>query len=66
MHAENLLIDESSDGKAVENVREYAPESDRVASLAFIVETVDTIDLGTFVIASEQEEILRVLDFVAK
>ena len=66
MHAENLLIDESSDGKAVEYVREYTPESDRVASLAFIVETVDTIDLGTFVIASEQEEILRVLDFVAK
>ena len=66
MHAEDLLINQGGYGQAVEHITEDAPESDRVAALALIIETVDSIDLGTLVIASKQEEILRILDFVAK
>ena len=66
MHAENFLVNESCDWQAVKHVAEDAPESDGVASLAFVVEAVNTVDLGTFVVSSEKEEVLGVLNFVAK
>ena len=52
VHAENFLVDEGGDGEAIEDIAEDAPESDRVPAFAFVVETVDSIDLCTFVIAS--------------
>ena len=66
MHAEDLLVNNSSNWQAVEHVTEYLPESYRVSPFTFIVKPVNTVDLGAFVIASQQEEILRVLDFVAE
>jgi len=66
VHAENFLIDESGNGQAIENVAENAPESDGVSAFALVVEAVDAVDLGAFVVASEQEKVLRVLDFVAQ
>ena len=65
MHAENFLINHSCHGKAIEYITEYAPQSDRKATLALIIKAVDSVDLGTLVIASEQEKVLWVLDFVA-
>ena len=32
--------------------------------LTFIIETVNPIDRGTFVIATEDKEILRIFDFI--
>ena len=66
MHAENFLVDEGGDGEAIEDVAKDAPESDRVPAFALVVETVDSIDLCTFVIASQKEEVLGILDFVAE
>jgi len=66
MHAKNFLIDESCDRQAVKHVTEDAPESNGVTSLAFVVEAVNTVDLGTFMVSSEEEEVLGVLNFVAK
>ena len=66
MHAENFLVDEGGNGEAIEDVAEDAPESDRVPAFAFVVETVDSIDLRTFVIASQKEEVLGILDLVAE
>ena len=66
MHAENFLINQRSYWQAIEDIAEHAPESDRVAALALIVEAVDAVDLGALVIATQQEEILRVLYFVAQ
>ncbi len=34
--------------------------------LTFIVETIYPVDAGTFVVPSQEEEILRVLDLVGK
>lgn len=34
--------------------------------LTFIVEAVDSVDAGTLVVATEQEEVLGVLDLVRK
>ena len=66
MHAENFLIDEGSNGQAVEDVREDLPEPDGIPPFALIVKAINSIDLRAFVIASQKEEVLRVLDLVAK
>ena len=66
VHAEDFFINQSGNGKAVEDVTENAPESDTVAPFALVVEAVDTVDLGTLVITSKQEKVLRVLDLVAE
>jgi hypothetical protein len=66
VHGENLLIDNGSDGQAVEAVGECLPQLDIVSSLALIVETVDTVDRGALVVTTENEEVLRVLDLVCE
>ena len=66
MHAENFLVDEGGDREAIEDVAKDAPESDRVSTFALIVETVNAIDLSTLVIASQKEEVLGILNFVAE
>jgi hypothetical protein len=66
VHGENLLIDNGSDGQAVEAVGECLPQLDIVSSLALIVETVDTVDRGALVVTAENEEVLRVLDLVCE
>lgn len=66
MHGENLLVNDSSNGKAVEAVGESLPELDVVSALALVVETVDTVDRGALVVSTQNEEVLRVLDLVGK
>ena len=64
MHAQDFIIDKSTNGHAVEDILEFFPDSDAVSSLALVIETVDTVDLATLVISSEKEEILLEFDFV--
>jgi len=66
VHAQNFLVNDCTDGQTVENVRENLPQFDRVSTLALIVEAVDSINLGAFVIASQKEEIFGELYFVAE
>lgn len=66
MHAQDLVINEGSDGHAVEDILEFFPDADGVAAFALIVEAVDAIDLTALVVASEQEEVLLELDFVGE
>ena len=66
MHAENFLVDERSDRQAVEDVTEDFPESDGIPPLALIVKAINSIDLRTLVIASQQEEVLGVFHLVAE
>ncbi len=66
MHGEDLLIDDCGDGQAVETISKCLPQLDVVSSFAFIVEAIDTIDRGTFVIPSQDEEILGIFDLVCK
>jgi len=66
VHGEDLLVNDGSDGQAVEAVGEGLPQLDVVSSLALIVETVDAVDRGTLVVAAEDEEVLGVLDLVGK
>lgn len=66
MHAENLVVNECSDGHAIEDVLEFFPDADAVAALAFVVEPVDPVNLTTLVITAQEEKILLVLQFVCK
>lgn len=66
MHSEDLLINDGGNGEAVKAVGESLPELDVVSALAFIVETVDTVDRGTLVVSTQNEEVFRVLDLVCK
>ena len=66
MHAKDLVVNEGRDGHAVEDILELFPDSDGVATFAFIVESIDAIDLATFVISSQKEEVLLKLGLVGK
>ena len=66
MHGEDLLVNDGSNRKAVKAVGESLPKLDVVPALALIVETVDTVDRGTFVVSTEDEEVLGVLDLVGQ
>ena len=66
MHGEDLLIDDSCDWKTVEAVREGLPQLDVVPSFAFIIEAVDSVDGGTLMISTKDEEVLWILDLVCQ
>jgi len=64
VHGEDLLVDDSGDGKAVEAVGEGLPQLDVVAALALVVESVDAVDGRALVVAPQDEEVLGILDLV--
>lgn len=64
MHGEDLLVNNSSNGQAVETISKGLPELDIIPALAFVVEAVDTVDRGTFVVAPKDKEVLRILDLI--
>ena len=66
MHGEDLLVNDGSDGQAVEAIGKRLPELDVVPALALVVEAVDAVDRGALVVASQDEEILGVLDLVGQ
>lgn len=66
VHGEDLLINNGGDGKTVEAIGEGLPQLNIVAALALIIETVDTVDGGTLVVTSQDEEIFGILDLVGK
>lgn len=66
VHGENLLINDGSNGQAVEAVRESLPELDVVATLALVVEAVDAVDGSALVVSAKDKEVLWILDLVRK
>ena len=66
VHAEDFFIDHCGTGEAVEAVREGLPKLDAEPALAFVVETVDTVDRGALVVSTEDKEVLGVFDLVCQ
>jgi len=66
VHTENFRRDYGSDGETVENVDKRLPCLDIASSLALVIETIHSSDIGTFVITTEEKEILWILDLVTK
>jgi len=66
MHAQNLVVNKRTNGKAIEHITKDLPEFDRVPPFTLIVESVYAVDLGALVVATQKEEVLRVLYLVTK
>jgi hypothetical protein len=66
MHTEDLVIDQRSDRETVETISESFPEFYIISTFAFVIETVNSVNRSTFVISSQQKEVLRVLNFVSE
>jgi len=66
VHCEDLLIDDGCDGEAVKAIGEGLPQLNIVPSLTFVIEAVDSVDRGAFVVATENEEVFGVLDLVGE
>lgn len=50
---------------AIESIHKSLPNFNVASALALIVESIDTSDIRTFMVASKQKEVLGVLDLVA-
>jgi hypothetical protein len=66
VHCEDLLVNDGRNGQAVEAVSERLPQLDVVSALALVVEAVDAVDAGTFVVAAQDEEVLGIFDLVCE
>lgn len=66
VHGEDLLINDGCDRQAVEAVRKCLPQLDVVPALALVVETVDAVNRGALVVATQNEEVLWILDLVGQ
>jgi hypothetical protein len=66
VHAQNFVVNESSNWHAVKNVLKFFPKSDTVPVLALVIEAVNAVNLTALVVTSEQEEVFLELDFVGQ
>ena len=66
VHAEDFVINQCCYGHAIEDVLELFPDANWVATLALVIETVDTVDLAALVVTSQQKEVLLELDLVGQ
>lgn len=73
MHAQDFLIDEGSDRHDIEDIGEEFPEFEVVLSftfdkgtVTFVIKSINPVNGRAFVIAPEQEEVLRVLDLISE
>jgi hypothetical protein len=66
VHTEYFLINNSSNRQAIEAIGESFPQLYVVAALALIVKPIDSVNRGAFVISSEQEEVLRIFNFISE
>lgn len=63
---EDFPSNDGSDGETVEGVNEGLPDLDVATALTLIIEPIHTGDVGAFVVASQEEEVLWVLELIAK
>ena len=63
MHTENSLLDNGGNRHKIEAEAEVSPEGDRVATFAFVVEAVGSVDGLAFVVATQKVEGIRVFYF---
>lgn len=66
MHTKDLFIDNSSNRETIEAIGKEFPELDGEPPLAFIVETVNSVDAGTLVVSAEDEKVFRIFDLVSE
>jgi len=66
VHCENLLVNNSCNGQAVEAVCECLPQLNVIPSLALIIEAINSVDGSALMVTTQNEEVLGVLDLVCE
>ena len=66
MHAKNFIINQGSYRHTVEHILEFFPYANAIPSFALIIESIYAVYLAAFMVSTEEEKILFVLDFVSK
>jgi hypothetical protein len=66
MHAQDLIINKCSHRQAVKTISENLPETNIKPPLAFIKESINSVDRGTFMVSPKEKEVLWVLYLVCK
>ena len=66
MHANNLVINDRTARKTVEGVTELLPHLNREPATTLVVKAVNSVDTGALVVATQQEKVFWILDFVGK
>lgn len=66
MHAEDLASHDGGNRERVEGVDKSLPNFDITSSFTFIVETINSGNVGAFVISSQEEEVFREFELVAE
>lgn len=64
--AEDLAGDDGGHGQGVEGVDKRLPDLDIAPPLALVVEAVHAGNIGTFMVAAQEEEVFRELELVAQ
>jgi hypothetical protein len=64
VHAEDLVIDKGSDWHTIENILKLFPQSDAVPIFAFVIESINSVNLTTLVIATKEEKVFLKFNFV--
>lgn len=62
MGTKDLLIDNSGDREAVEDIAKGFPELDIVPTTTLIVKAVDAVDACALMVSAEDEEVFRIAD----
>ena len=66
MHANNLVINDRTARKTVEGVTKLLPHLNREPATTLVVKAVNSVDTGALVVATQQEKVFWILDFVGK
>ena len=66
MHAEYFFVNNCSNGHSVEHITKYFPKLQVIPSFALVVKPIKPVNASRLVVASENEEIFRMLDFIGQ
>lgn len=66
MHAKYLVIYQSRHWQTIKNIRKGLPKLNCISTFALVVKPINSVDLSTLVVAPQQEEVLRILNFIAE
>lgn len=64
MHTKDLLLHESRNWQTVKAINKRLPELNIISSLAFVVKPIYPVYRSTFMIPSQNKEVLGVFDLI--
>jgi hypothetical protein len=66
VHTNDFVINHRTTRKAIECIAKLFPHFDGETAATFIIETIDTVNSGTLMVAPQEEKVFGVLDFVCE